>query len=399
MTAGPDHSPRLAHVPLLPSLRLWLACGAFWILLTLVGTQSNLAVLRDSGRASTWLEQFHRVASGTGLWLLASPFMVTWSARHPLRGPRDWRRYLLFGGVGVTGIMIASPVASLLRDGWHAKLMPPWLILRSPGLLIELLQFAFFIAAGQLWAVQRRLREHQREVADLAARQREIESQLTDARLRTLRMHVHPHFMFNALNSVTALQRRGDTRAAIAMLVRLGELMRLAMDEDAPHTVPLSRELETLEHYLAIERERFGDRLSVEVEIAATATDALVPYLILQPLVENAIRHGLARLETPARIRVSAVVVSGGTSANAVRGDMTTAGRATDDEGTGDIVQVTVVNDAPPHDGVWEPAREPGRGVQLTQQRLDAMYGDTHGFSVTGVGGTVTATFRIPRLA
>lgn len=380
----PDTLLPPSGIPTWPPRWLWLACGAFWLLLTLVGMQSNLMVIAASGRSGTWTTELWRIASGTGLWFLATPFIVTWSARHPVGDVRNWRWLVIFAVVGVLGITLAVPTAMFLRDGASARFIMPWRIWSSPTLLIELLQYAFFIAAGQLWASQRRLRSNEHAMLMLVSRTREMEAHLADARLQTLRMHVHPHFVFNALNAVTALQRRGDTRAAIAMLVRLGELMRLAMDEHAPHTVSLARELETLEHYLAIERERFGDRLVVELLVDTDTLDVEVPYLILQPLVENAIRHGLARLETPARITIRAGKQS----------DVTTL-KAT----VPDAVRMTITNDVPTIDGPWTADTRPGRGLRITRQRLDAMFGGTHGFSIDRGDTTVTVSFLIPRTA
>lgn len=370
-TAISSQEDSAREIPLSPPLWLWLACGVFWTLFTLVWVQSNLTVLAEAGRPSTLPAQLHRIASATGLWALTTPLMVTWSARRPLRRPLDWPRLLTFLGVGLAFVMIGTPLVALLREGLAARLSPPWEVLWSPGLLTDLLQYGFFVTAGQLWAVQRRLSEHQRELRAQESRELAIRAQLTDARLRALRMHVQPHFVFNALNTVTTLQRKGETRAAIAMLIRLADLMRAAMADDAPHTVTLAEEMELLDVYLALERERFGDRLVLEVDIAAEAGAVSVPHLILQPLVENAIRHGLARVEGPARIRVCAHLA-------------------------GEMLRLTVENDTVDLSKDWRPERDSGRGLALTRQRLDALYGTRHELAITGVDRIVTVTFLVP---
>ena len=124
--------------------------------------------------------------------------------------------------------------------------------------------------------------------------------------MHALRMELNPHFLFNALNAVAGLVRRREHDGAIDMLSRLGELLRTTLNRDLPLEVPLSEELELLRHFLEIEVVRFGDRLRVSWEVEPESQAALVPPLILQPLVENALRHGLSRRQGPALLRISA---------------------------------------------------------------------------------------------
>jgi LytS/YehU family sensor histidine kinase len=129
---------------------------------------------------------------------------------------------------------------------------------------------------------------------------------MTEARLNALRMELHPHFLFNTLNAISGLVRRREIDAAVRMLARLGELLRVTLERGSVQQVPLERELSFLRLYLEIERIRFHDRLGVDFEVDPEVLDALVPTLILQPLVENAVRHGVARLSGPGRVGVRA---------------------------------------------------------------------------------------------
>jgi two-component system, LytTR family, sensor kinase len=132
-----------------------------------------------------------------------------------------------------------------------------------------------------------------------------LETGLTRARLQLLKTQLHPHFLFNTLNAVAALIYT-DVEAAERVLARLGDLLRLALEDFGVQEAPLARELEVIRYYLEIEQARLGPRLRVCWKIAPEVTDALVPTFLLQPLIENAIRHGIAPRSEPGRIEVRA---------------------------------------------------------------------------------------------
>lgn len=148
------------------------------------------------------------------------------------------------------------------------------------------------------------LRERERRLV-------ELEGRLSSARLMALQMQLNPHFLFNALNGIGTLMFR-DVDAADAMLVRLAELLRHALDRSGRQLVSLREEMAFLDRYLTLEQMRFGERLSVSREIAPEVFEAQVPNLILQPLVENAIKHGVEPLLVPGRIAIRAVESSPG---------------------------------------------------------------------------------------
>jgi len=126
----------------------------------------------------------------------------------------------------------------------------------------------------------------------------QLEAQLSEARLQALKMQLQPHFLFNALHTIGQLIRTGQDALAVRVVAGLGDLLRRVLDGASTQEVPLKQELEFLRSYLDIEQIRFGERLKAVVDAEAETLDAQVPYLILQPLVENAIRHGIAPRST-----------------------------------------------------------------------------------------------------
>jgi two-component system, LytTR family, sensor kinase len=209
------------------------------------------------------------------------------------------------------------------------------------------------------------------------AREREVQAvrlsgQLAEARLSALRMQLNPHFLFNSLNAITVLVRDQQTAAAARMLELLSDVLRQVLRADAAHETLLSKELEFVERYLAIEQVRFSDRLRPRIEAEPAALDAVVPSFVLQPLVENALRHGIARKASAGELQIAARV-------------------------EGDQLVLTVRDDGPGLEA-GGPARPGGVGLDNIRARLAALYGDRASLDVgdAPVGGVI-ATVRLPR--
>jgi two-component system, LytTR family, sensor kinase len=198
------------------------------------------------------------------------------------------------------------------------------------------------ILMAQVLSYYRRFRE--REI-----RSSQLEGQLAKARLQTLKSQLQPHFLFNTLHSISALMLT-DVIAADRMMTSLSDLLRMSLEKNESQVATLSREIEFLDVYLEIEKTRFADKLRVMFEIAPECLDAQVPHLLLQPLVENAVRHGISRRSSPGEIRIGAKQESG-------------------------KLHVWVCDDGP---GFLEPHNDRlnrGHGLRLTRERLLAMYG------------------------
>jgi LytS/YehU family sensor histidine kinase len=195
----------------------------------------------------------------------------------------------------LTGVIFFQLMTAPMAERPPFRELGAFLLLR---LLTESLPFWAMIALIHALEFRRRYRQREFEAARLQA-------QLTEARLEALTAQLHPHFLFNTLQGISTLMHR-DVRAADAMLSRLSDLLRQTLQRGERQEVSLGEELEVLEHYVEISRERFKDRLVFETHIAESLRDALVPFFILQPLVENALQHGIARRAGVGLVRISA---------------------------------------------------------------------------------------------
>jgi signal transduction histidine kinase len=207
----------------------------------------------------------------------------------------------------------------------------------------------------------------------LEAREREtqaarLSAQLAEARLGALRMQMQPHFLLNSLNAITVIVRDRDTATATRMLEHLGEILRRVMRTGRPPEVPLADEIDFVRQYLAIEEIRFSDRLKPEFAVDPALLRPAVPEFVLQPLVENALRHGLAKRVSATLLRIEA------------RRD-------------GDTLVLTVTDDGP-GGGTEE---RTGVGLANTRERLATLYGDRAQLTLTPApGGGTTAVIRLP---
>ena len=211
--------------------------------------------------------------------------------------------------------------------------------------------------------------EYYRRYQERELRNAELEAGLAQARLQALQMQLNPHFLFNTLHSISSLMHK-DVEAADRMITRFGDLLRVALENTQTHEVPLRQELDFLKSYLDIEQTRFGDRLSVRMDIAPDALEARVPNLVLQPLVENAIQHGIEPHARPGQIEL----------------------RARREDGK---LLLEVRDNG---DGLPDPQRsDEGVGVSNTRARLQQLYGDAHRFEFhNGEKGGLLVSVHIP---
>lgn len=282
-----------------PWLR-WTAMFALWTLLGLAFAGQLFLSRSKVGDPVTWSFALKRSFADWYVYAALS-LPALWLARQFQWGRGRWGRSL---GVHLAASAAFSVAWMLARAGleqWLTRgdMFPTSFAAAFSRALVatfflNVLIYWFIVV---VWHAAHSYRElHRREVQTA-----ELEARLTAARLQALQMQLNPHFLFNTLNTISSLMHK-DVEAADRMLVRLSDLLRYALESTDAQEVPLRQELGFLDSYLEIQKARFGERLSVEREIDPAALDARLPNLLLQPLVENAIQHGLAPHARPGRI-------------------------------------------------------------------------------------------------
>lgn len=282
-------------------------------------------------------------------WALLMPLVLWWGERHPLH-TGSWKRHLPFlvGGslVAVGAKLLAIGCLVYLDGGFidgptdYAGVMS---VMVAKGFHQEMLVGWCILGAGMAVGAFRALQERELSTASL-------QSQLAQAQLSALKMQLHPHFLFNALHAISGLVRTGETKSAVKMIAGLSELLRQSLDNVGTQTVTLRRELELLQRYLEIEQIRFSDRLQVSMVVDENLLEVQVPNLILQPLVENAIRHGFAGRAEPGHIRIEVCTHPAG-------------------------LRLAVVDDGPGVPPDFDMDRGRGVGLSNTRDRLGRLYG------------------------
>jgi len=340
--------------------RRWLGWLAIPALATLLGfffaTRTFMLYNAYPDNSITWSEALLPALTDWYLWALLVPLITLLARAFPLERGRWLRRLpiLLLAGVAISLVKVWLDVQAGHLFSWVPE--APFGQRVRVDTHFNLMTYAVILGLAYMVIYYRRYRERE-------LRASQLEAQLSRARLQVLEMQLHPHFLFNTLNAITALIHR-DVPAAERMITRLGELLRLTLDNTGKQEVRLKDEIEFLDRYVEIEETRFGERLKVDFEIEPETLDAEVPNLILQPLVENAIRHGVARRSGPGRVTVRAARANG-------------------------RLELAVVDDGPGLADNGGAAPEEGLGLSNTRERLEQIYGLDHALVLEepGAGG------------
>ena len=351
--------------------RLWLETALIFAAWTVFGLLlANQAYINSElrGRPLTWVQALRPGLLEALLWSFTT-LAIFWLAR---RFPIE-RAQVLWG---IAVHLVGAFAIALARTGVMVLLgrYVEWVGVRTFSRQFwgtSSLNFLFYVlllGIAHLTLYYRRYREREQAAEQLARG-------LTEARLQALKMQLQPHFLFNTLNAISALIP-AEAKSAKRMLARLGDLLRITLEHEETQEVALREELAFLEPYLEIEQARLGDRLTVVMKIAPETLDVRVPHLILQPLVENAIRHGIASRIEPGKVEISA-----------------TCGQ---DDG---FLHLEVRDDGRGVDRDNEVRTRRGVGLTNIRSRLEQLYAGEHRFELVnhGEGGVlvrITLPFR-----
>jgi two-component sensor histidine kinase len=335
----------------------WIWTWSIWVGFGLFDATQTVGAMRSEGMHHAWFVLFLVTGAGWLPWALATPVVLALGRRFRPRGLSTVRAWLVH--------LVACACIAIATAGWSAWLeilfnpyadpgpAPKFLQLSGDkfynGILASLVLYAGIIAIGYALDARDRLAFERTQTARLS-------EQLSQAQLNALRSQIEPHFLFNALNAIAGLVREGRNDAAIGTIARLSDFLRRTLEGSSRQEVPLHEEIAFVEKYLDIQKVRFADRLTLSIDVPASLRDATVPSLILQPLVENAVKHGIAKR---ARGGAIAIVAS---------------------EREGKLV-LSISNDGPPLSPEGERDKR-GIGVANVRTRLASLYADTFGFDM-----------------
>lgn len=329
--------------------RHWAWIAALWSAGGLFDASQTVLFVHAMGRGHAWLIFGTELVSWLP-WMLATPLIIGLARRSPLF-PRPTTNAFV-------SHFLAFTLVGLVAEAWFAVLqavLNPWEYTQAPTFADALgsslvFQFLTYLVVYGLilgftsWLDARENRS--REVTETAR----LSAELAKSQLAALRQQIEPHFMFNTLHSITGLVRDQESEAAVSMIVGLSEFLRRGLEDSHRSQVSLAEEVEYLQRYLELQKLRFGERLLVTIDIAPALSETRVPSLLLQPIVENAIKHGIAKRSGGGEVRIS------GTREN-------------------DNLCLRVFNDGPDSAVDWG-APKKGVGLSNLRSRLKILHGD-----------------------
>jgi len=328
----------------------WLSIAAIWCAGGIFDATQTVLIMRAEGRHGSWPPLFGTELALWLPWALATPFISRLARRHALTRALTIRSVAVHLAVFISLSVVTEAWSALLQvlfNPWGNKRWPTFVDTWSISLLYQVL--LFLIAYALILTVTFVLDSRERMSRQIAETAR-LNEELSRAQLAALRRQMEPHFMFNTLHAIAGLVREHRDDAAVSMIVGLADFLRRASEDSQRPQVTLGEEVEYLQRYLEIQKARFGERLEVSVNIPPELLRAQVPNLLLQPLVENAIKHGISKRVAGGTVRVTGAGLNG-------------------------TLCLSVCNDGPTVPAAWEPTRT-GIGLGNLRTRLKILHGD-----------------------
>jgi two-component sensor histidine kinase len=355
--------------PLKPSP--WMLTGSIWLGIALFDATQTVFVMRSEGMHHAWAALFATLLLSWLPWALATPLVLRLGRRFPAtrwKSASTWLSHLLTC-MGIN-LLTAAWTAGLeeVLNPWAKSLSPEpfaplWLDKAYNGLLQSLFLYAAILTISRLLESRERLSRQQVETARL-------NEQLSKAQLESLRRQIEPHFLFNSLNAIAGLIREKRNDAATTAIVALSDFLRKIIEHSDRQEVPLEEEVQFLQRYLDIQKVRFADRLQSNVDVPRELFPVQIPSLILQPIVENAVKHGIAKQARAGSIQVAAF-----------RSERQ--------------LILRVYNDGPPLPEDWERTQS-GIGILNVRRRLEGLYGDRFKLSLRNKAAGVEVVMSLP---
>jgi two-component system LytT family sensor kinase len=355
-----------------PKSHNWFWIAGLWAGLGILDATQNVFAMRHEGMHHAWVKLFFVLMLSWLPWVLATPVVVQLERRYPfVRKPAQG--WLIHAGA-IFAIDLAwsawATTLQVLLQPWRpdfetAPFLTTWPAKFFGGLVPALILYAVILAVTYVLDSRARAAAQQTYTARL-------NEQLSYAQLNALQRQIEPHFIFNALNSISGLVREKKNDAAVSMIVALSDFLRRVAGSSNEAQVRLAQEVEFLEKYLQIQEVRFAGRLKLDLQIPEELREARIPNLILQPLAENAIKHGIAKRIQGGEVRVAA-------------------------SRSGSVLHLSVYNDGPllDRDG---PSSKDGIGLSNLRRRLGLLYGGAftlrlENFGITGVQVSVALPY------
>jgi two-component system LytT family sensor kinase len=355
--------------------RRWARLGLIFLIWTFIGIVFTLQGYFSSYRSERpmpLVDSVYLQMTWSYLWALATPLVLWAAARLPIERNNWIRSSLLHVPISILlSVFLTFLGHLLLWLYWGYRAGKPYSFANMSRFVVA--NFSEGIGIYMLIALTSYAYGYYRRYREGQLRTLQLEAQLSQAQLQALKMQLHPHFLFNTLHSISALLTK-DVEAARKMITRLGDFLRMTLENSGSQEVTLQQEMEFLSCYLEIERIRFQNRLVTRMDVDSATLQAQVPNLILQPIVENAIRHGIAPRSTPGLIEIVAKQVS-----SKLRIQIR-------DNGPGLSDHRTSVN-----------LFKKGLGLANTETRLERLYGADHLFDLSNnPDGGLIVTLEIP---
>jgi two-component system, LytTR family, sensor kinase len=349
----------------------WYWVVALWLGFGLFDSTQTVFVMRAEGMHHYWWRLFFTNVLAWLPWMLATPVAFRLDYKFPTL---YWKR-----GTFWISHLAACMATNLIASAWVSmleELLNPYALNPGPasfvylwrskffsGILVSIILYGLILLVAHIAETQRRFALQQAETARL-------NDQLSKAQLNALRRQIEPHFLFNTLNAIAGLVREERNEAAVSMIAELSDFLRRVVKDSDRQQVPLADELEFTRKYLDIQKVRFADRLEFSVDVPGELMSAQVPSLILQPMVENAVKHGIAKQVQGGAIRLAAVRSNG-------------------------TLTLRIYNDGPSLPSGWEQDKT-GIGIPNVRTRLESLYGNAFELSLRNQQGGVEASMSLP---